>query len=246
MKRSQQIFDTIEQYLANALSEEDKKTFENQLSQDAELQLEVKKHQELQNVLSDSKRLDFKKELRSIQEEIYEEERIKRRHRFSYMKIAATILILIGIGSIWFVNNKTKNEFVALYASYYSPYPASSEYRSDTSVDQKGLIRKYASGEYASVITDFEALDTALVTDELRLYIGNSYLQNDQEEKAIEIFRTINEESSVYEDSLWYTALSHLKKENTNHTIVFLDKVIEYNGRYKPKAVELKNELLDQ
>lgn len=244
MERTSKIFDTIEQYLANTLSIEDRKVLEKEMAEDPELFLEVQKHKELQDVLGDTELLAFKKKLQNVQEAYYADEKQKsRRNWLRYSGIAATIIVLIGIGSLVWVNLGKQASATELYAEFYQPYPAQSELRSNVDQQYKNITKTYANEQYRDVINSFTLLNDDDKTDELKLYAGNSYLNLNKEEKAIAVLKTISTTSGLYEDGLWYEVLSYLKMNNKETTLTSLEKLILYDGRYKDKAIELRAKL---
>lgn len=247
MERTSKIFDTIEQYLANTLSIEDRKVLEKEMAEDPELFLEVQKHRELRDVLQDTELLDFKRKLQIAQQEYYAEEKETRRLNWlRYSGAAAAIIVLIGMGSLFWENLGKQASATELYAEYYQPYPAQGQVRSEKDKQHKNITAAYAHAQYNEVVNSFTILNDDEKTNELKLYAGNSYLNLSKEEKAIAVLKTIPTTSGLYEDGLWYEVLSYLKMNNKEATLTSLEKLILYDGRYKTKALELRVKLIQK
>lgn len=247
MNRSSSTFDKIEDFLANRLSTEDHSAFAKEITINPKLQLEVERHRVLRDVLRDKKTLNFKRNLQSIQQEFYEEENEgsveRQKSFFKYWKIAAVGILLLGIsGTVWY-NLTPKDTMQDVYIAYYTPYPITSDIRSQTEEDWKTIVQEYAMGNYNKVVSVFETLNTIPLTDEMRLCIGNSYLQIHQEQKAIELFMGIPNDSGFYEDGLWYLALTYVKMKDSKNATAILERIIVYNGKYQSKAIALKNNM---
>ncbi|WP_062061616.1 tetratricopeptide repeat protein [Aquimarina longa] len=247
MNRSLSTFDKIEDFLANRLSIEDHAAFKKEMTKNSQLQLEVERHRILQDVLRDKRVLDFKKNLQSIQQEFYEEENVeiieKQKSLYRYWKIAAVVILLLGVsGMIWQTFIPT-NLMQDLYTAYYTPYPITVGTRSETEENWETIVEEYAIGNYTKVVSVFETLDTISLTEEMKLCIGNSYLHTHQEQKAIVMFSNIRKDSGLYEDALWYLTLTYIKMEECKNAITILEKIMLYNGKYRDKAIQVKEKL---
>ncbi len=245
MKRSPEIFEKIEGYLTNTLPEEELIAFEKDLIINEELQQEVEKHRIMHNVLRDQDTLDFKEKLMRISTTIKKEEKVTPPSYFSsYWKVAASILIAFGAGaSLYWYTSKDQNKTQNLYASYYQTFPAEDNTRGSTTNEIQKVIKQYTNGAYDSVVIALKNHPNLKTQKRLCLYLGNSYLNLDQEKKAIHQFEDINPTDKYYEIAQWYLSLSYLKLNQPQKTILILEEIISYNGVYKIKAMKLLNEL---
>lgn len=242
MKRSQQLFEKIEEYLAKTLSEEEYIAFEKEIVMDNELKIEVEKQRELHRVLSDTDTLAFKEKLQKISAEIKQEESTTNTY-FSFWKIAASIIVVFGIGALlWNISNSESLE--DLYLAYYHPFPAEDHTRGETHTDIADLITAYGNGEYSKVIQKLEGLVKSSDQERFKLYLGNSYLNTNQEQKAIFQFQNIGKNSKYYETAKWYKALAYLKIGKKDSVTSILTSIIDYKGIYQNKALELSKKLL--
>jgi len=245
MKRTQELFEKIEGYLAEELSNDEVIAFEKEMAMDTELKEEVDKHRDLHRVLQDTDTLRFREKLQKISAELKEEELAKKNTTsyFSYFKIAASVIVIIGAGTLLWNNFNTKNAFSDLYLSYYEPYPVEDITRGETTSNLSVVMNNYTKGDYDRVIPELQEIPPSSISEQLRLYLGNSYLNTNNEREALKQFEIISDTGKYYEDATWYRALTYLKLGENKESSEVLEKIIEYNGIYKESAEKLIEEL---
>ncbi len=246
----QQLYETIGDYLNSRLEGEDLKTFQDKLKTDKALQEEVEKHQLIQNALKDKESIDFRKKLMQMDAELKEsktEEKPVKKMPWRYWKVAATVLILLGLSSLlYFQNQNSQTE--NLFASYYTPYPMGDLTRGEYQFTAKDSILKelaqyYNNKNYQKVIGILKDKIKTNPDDQLKLYLGNSYLNVSQENKAIAIFQSIHEESQFYSDAQWFLALTHVRNGDKINALSILEKLSTSTNLYTGKAFQLKEVL---
>ncbi|WP_062054499.1 tetratricopeptide repeat protein [Aquimarina longa] len=246
MQRTPEIFEKIEQYLTNRLSPEDLIAFKKEIHTNPQLQEEIEKHRVLHKILEDQDTLIFKEKLAQISSTIKQQDTTSQKKStfFSFWKIAASIAILIGIGiSLWYTSN-TINQTQGLYKAYYVPFPSEDTIRGEITEEQ-GILKNYTKGAYEAVITTLEKHPNLMNQQRLRLYLGNSYLNTNQEEKAIKQFIAIRNKDRYYEIAQWYLSLTYLKMNDSKKTKTLLKNIINYDGVYKDKASQLLKALVE-
>lgn len=244
MERTPEIFEKIEAYLSNSLSTEDSIAFEQELTANTELQQEVEKHRIMHTILADQDTLAFKEKLISISAKIKQEETANTAlltNRFSLFKIAASIVVLSGVGVLlWhIVYTKNQTRDLDLYSAYYEPYPVEDIIRGKVNKDAEKVVKHYNNGSYDSVVYTLEKHPGLKEHQALQIYLGNSYLNTNQEEKAAKEFKTITGKGKYYEIAQWYLSLTYLKLNKSGKTKTLLKEIIQYNGAYKNKAHRL-------
>ena len=243
MKRTPEIFEKIEAYLAHTLSQEDTIAFEQEIAANIELQEEVEKHRIMHTTLADQDTLAFKEKLIRISDQIKQEEKTNPTltNRFSLFKIAASIVVLLGAGSLLWYTIYTKNQTrdLDLYSAYYKPYPAEDIIRGKASKETEEVVKQYINGSYDSVVHTLEKHPGLKKQQALQIYLGNSYLNTNQEEKAVKEFKTITNTGKYYEIAQWYLSLTYLKLNKSGKAKLLLEEIIQYNGAYKDKAHRL-------
>ncbi|MBQ0734341.1 hypothetical protein [Aquimarina celericrescens] len=243
MERTPEIFEKIEAYLNNMLSQDEVLAFEKEMANNIELQNEVEKHRSLHQTLSDQDTLAFKEKLVTISKKIKKEEKhsVSRSFFSSNWRIAASIAIILGIGSFFWYTFNSQNRTQELYAAYYQPFPAEDITRGETNIDLQEVLKSYTNQEYKKVIEALERQPN--INDQYKLYLGNSYINIDLEQKAIHQFNNISRDSRYYENSRWYLSLTYLKLAKIKKITPLLDEIIQYDGIYKNDAIRLKNAL---
>ncbi len=246
MERTPEIFEKIEKYLTNQLSPEELALFENEMANDTVLQKEVATHKAIHGTLSDQETLEVKEKLIKVSEEVKKEESSFTRTLFSSpIRIAATIIVVLGVGTLLWNTIDTTDELRNLYAAHYVPFPAEDITRGEPNPALQSIMNNYNKGAYGKVVKALEK-DTNLVGQkELGVYLGTSYLNTNQEQSAIAQFENILNTSKYYEASRWYLSLAYLKLKNTTKTTEILEEIIEYKGVYKDNAVRLLNALTE-
>ncbi|MBQ4821401.1 tetratricopeptide repeat protein [Aquimarina sp. MMG016] len=244
MNRTQEIFEKIEEYLNKTLSGEELENFEKELLINVELQKEVEKHRSLHRVLSDKETLVFKEKVKRIGDEIKKEKTTPVINIFStYFKIAASIIVILGLGTLLWNNFMGGNKAEDLYLAYYEPYPVEDVTRGEVVNESRVITDMYSRKEYSKAIPEFKKLIEFSVDEQYIIYLGNCFLNVNKEKQAIQEFEKITSNSRYFEDAQWYLALTYIKLSNTKKAKNILAKIIQYDGVYKKVAVNLNSEL---
>lgn len=175
-----------------------------------------------------------------------EKEKAPVRFTGTYLKIAATItLLLISALAIVFLmgNNKSPEE---LYADYYEPLDATISTRSDTDTKISDPLKVYGEGDYASAV---EVLKQAINQPEapiaLQVYLALSLLETNREDEAISIFERLRKEypyDFVGQHAAWYLALIDLQKDAGSAQKQF-EAIVNQGGIYESQARKLLEEM---
>ena len=166
----------------------------------------------------------------------------------TWLSLAATLVILVVLGAlIYQYLNKPSPQ--SLYADYFVPYPPNNSAVRGASdeVPQKEdqAMLNYGLRKYDQAIPLFEKhLSLNSMDDETKLYLGISYLETDQSEKAIKIFKDLEINSKVYaDDAGWYLSLTYLKTKDLESAKEQLKKISETHSDYSSNAKELLTKL---
>lgn len=249
MKMTQELSEQIENYIKGSLSGKSLKDFEKTIESSPELQEEIKIQSELNNVLTNKKSLNFRKKLIEINNELNLEKTHKETNNtsntFTLWKIAASILILIGISSlIWLTNSSTSED---LFSEYYVPYPIGDIKRGDESSSDdnfKKIVFNYKKKEYKKVIPVLEnIIEQNHNNPQLKLCLGNSYLNTGQLEKAETIFLSFSKQDQYYNDATWFLSLTYLKMKKEKQVILLLNKLNSFDNRHRNNSLNLLKDL---
>ena len=244
---------TLDRYLRDEMSEQERKTFEEQLSTDDTLTEEL----DLQRDTIEGIRLDgsqaLKKRLQAVEAELatpapaaVDDEKTNRRFLMTWVAIAASLLTVLLLGYLFVPSASSHQE---LYAAHYQPFPnlinpaqRSLEANEETVLGR--AVRAYDEQQYAEALTLFEE-GNALSEPSYTFYYGASYLALDQPVQAIPLLERVVQQKTglFYEPGLWYLALAHLKANDPEAARPYLQTMAEQEGDYAREARELLEEI---
>ncbi|MCH6233788.1 tetratricopeptide repeat protein [Cognataquiflexum rubidum] len=222
---SQQEFERIESYILGLMTDEEKKSFEEELNLDPKLRANVK---DIKVLLQEVERASLKESLDEYHSELKATPVIpilpERQFKWKPLAIAASVLLLLAVSFWVFVGNSTENE--KLFMAYYLPDPGmvtamgtNTDYEFD-----RGMV-DYKTGDYQAAITRWEKLLAQKPdNDTLNYFLGSAFLAvgNPDQAKAY-LEKTAQVESSIFQkEAYWYLGLSLLKSEKTEEAIKFL------------------------
>ena len=221
-------FENIERYILKDMSLEEYEAFT----------LQIKNNPDLQNKTESVKLL-----LLSIQETVLEEKldlfhngisSSKKNKKDSsgkiiFMKrwmIAASMIVLVGLGALLFLNRETNEE--KLFTAFYKPDPGliTAMGTTDNYLFEHAMI-DYKTKKYDSALNTWQKLlkiDPA--NDTLNYFIGSALLAEDKADEAIPYFKKVTGHSSSYflKDAYWYTGLALIKQEKITEAISNIEK----------------------
>jgi tetratricopeptide (TPR) repeat protein len=259
-KRKLSDFDIIERYLEGELHGEELEEFESRIISDPEFASEVKLHRDLEDFLR--KKSDYIKKREQL-EKIYQEVIVQKRKTTEasdkpakshyiklYYKIAAVIVLLIGVATLlFFILRPTKNE--KLYAQYFKPLEGGYITRS-IEVNPKPedkyhmALDQYNDGHYEKSWKMFKELcNVDSIKMDALLYGGISAMEINNYKDAISSFKYILKANKrFYDDEAnWYIALCYLKIPDIDKAKDLLSKISKSNSFYKENAATILKEL---
>jgi tetratricopeptide (TPR) repeat protein len=204
-------------YLENRLSEQDKALFEKLLAESPTYQQELE---------------DFKKQFLNHSDS-------KPKSRIKTWIFTFFIAILVATGGVLLFLNLSTPIGEKLYKVYYKPFPVEKLKPLMTNPTIKDGREAYLAKNYEEAITRFEYLEVQGESDQVKFFLGLSYLGNDRPEKAIPVFSMISSSSSLYGNTSWYTALAYLKLNKLNEARSHLQKATSTPGLFRREAAEI-------
>lgn len=230
----------IQKYLQGTLSKSEELLFEEYRTNDPSFAKGIPFYEELQYAFAKADYEQTKSQLQSF----YKEE---RRAVWKKWSIAATVLVLIGLGSMFYLN--TLNSSEKLYAQYFEPYKNIVQpiVRGDAATTTKvRAFMAYDDGDYAQAIGYFDALLREEPIAIFALYKANAQLQINQTEAAINILTSdIKKTDSIYAEAQWYLALGYLKIEDQRAAKKSLNVLLESDSNFKNKEAQELLKLLE-
>lgn len=227
----QDLFESIERYLLNQMSDDNRLQFEKELAQDEMLRNEISLQQQLQSTIAiDAIGVEY-------QQDNPELSLTKKESKSSFttwlFKIAAALLI-IAISVYFLFFNQSD-----LYHKYYEPDPGlptemglTNNYDFlDGMVDYKRENYKIAQRKWTQLIKTNPDNDT------LKYYLAMADLNLKSYTSANEKLDNISPNSAFYHDALWFQSLLLIKNKNYDGA---KEKLLELDSE---KARELLKEL---
>jgi len=234
-------FDLIERYLMHDMSVREQIEFEELLRNNPDLMKEFVLRKEINEAIQEEDVIN----LRSNLDEIFSGKirSFKMRRIYVYSAIAATIVLLLTIGSVYFspLNFKSEKD---IFQSYYNTYPAIMSFRSP--VDQNEIekilydaFNYYDNDNFELAAKSFQSVIEKDSSNHMsQFYLAICEMENESFSVAEEyLVDLIHKEKHIFwEQSHWYLALVYLKQNETNKAESILKKIIAENMTQKVDA----------
>lgn len=241
----------IESYLANEMPEEQRLAFEQQFSDDKELQDEIKLNNELSDLLNNERLSMFLDAVHETDKNWPTERRNSAISMYAKiaLSVAASLIIIIFTWQYYFSAGTDPVEG-HLFAAYFEPYQMLLSQRSaDGTAGHATLfnkaVRDYAGGNFSSAAAAFRQLgDTEPENISFKFYYALSLMDSGNAKEAKEILEEIlNTEGHLFtEQSRWYLALAYILAGDEVKASQLL-QAIKPGAFYYNKSLELLAEL---
>lgn len=233
-------FDNIDAYLRNELSKNERKMFEQQMSNDPSLADMVQQQRaaiRLVEAIGDKK---IKAQIKdAVQGHSGKKEAIVKRIRPRWQTvvgIAASFLVLAL--ALWFLMNKPSND--ALFASNYEVYNLNVNSR-DNNLDEdiRQAVSLYQASNFSEALPLFERIYQSENDSKWLIAQAISRIETSQFQSAIDILASVrtNDQDAYQGPALWYTALAYLKLDQKEEALNNMNLLSAKNsGAYAKKA----------
>lgn len=233
-------FERIEAYLHDNMEDSDRLAFEKELQENSDLKAKlegiIQMEKDLEKAILRQKMQGFHQEI-PVQTE--SEKPTKRLNNF--YKTSWGILIGAAAVLLVFLLLNPKESYSGIYKSHFyiepglpTPMSSGKDYKfNEAMVDYKQKNYKIAISKWE------KQLDANPQNDTLHYFIGVSYLNQKELDKALEHLNQpeIFENSAFDEDAAFYSALLFLKKKDLNQAL----KILE--NKTSPENKKLKQDL---
>ena len=247
---------------SNGLTGEQKARFDDLLRTDADFKKQFEFEHNLKRAIKNKENESIKEKLAVFERDIssnivkssqdvssVDSSSIDKSNRSPWKSwsIAASIALLIGLG--WFgYRTFSGTDYEGLYDMNYETYPNTvyTITRSDSRASlERDAFMAYEKGEHESAIALFNDLSReGQGEDYIDFFLGQSYLNLDRNDDAIEKFRkTIDSVSEFVAEAHWYLALAYLKNGNSAAAMEQLGILMENYDFNRAKAEILIREL---
>ena len=243
-------FDRIEDFLDGDLSQEQLKEFEQNLLDDSDLQMELDLHQEIDEAIMETDIMDLRSKLEAIETPTNPSKKRKLKFLTKWNIAAASLALLIGLGSLMYIfNDKSSYSNDQIFSNYYKPYNVVVNTRSaDATVDNilMSAVNSYESKDYRTALTLFKQIldkDSTNITS--NFYSGISNIEINEYSKANKNFtRVIKHKNNLFiEQSEWYLGFCYLMTNEKDKALKQFHVIAQGNSFYKTKALEIINRL---
>lgn len=243
-------FDRIEDFLDGDLNQEQLKEFEQDLLDDSDLQMELDLHKGIDEAIVESDIMDLRSKLEAIETPPTPSQKRKFKFLTSWNIAAASLALLIGLGSLMFIlNDKSNYSNDKIFSNYYKPYNVVVNTRSsDATADHilMNAVNSYESKDYRTALTLFKKIldkDSTNITS--NFYSGISNIEINEYSKANKNFtRVIKHKNNLFiEQSEWYLGFCYLMTNEKDKAVNQFHTIANGNSFYKTKAQEILNKL---
>lgn len=234
----------IDGYFENSLSQDQMIEFEQLLKTDADFASEVAFQKELQLSLKKNERQEIKQMFSEANDVSGSKGKVLRMRPWL---VAASIAIMIGLASWFFIFNTEEINTEQLYAANFAPYDnvVHPIERGNEIEDLKTqMFSAYEAQDYDLWFALLSQLTAEQKDDYLDFYSAIVYMEIGNHEKAIPLLQGyINDNGELDDRATWYLALSHLKLGELDESKQTLKILIEMESFKKSDAEKLLQRL---
>jgi len=196
----------IQKYLKGKLTPTEESQFQKYMEEDPSFAASVPFLEEVHYAFAKADYDTTKAQLENFHKEV-------RRKNWRSWSVAATVLVLIGLGSLFFLTTESSGE--ALYAAHFEPYknvvqPVLRSTANET--EREKAFRAYDEGAYDEAVKSFDKVLKINPDPILEFYKANALLKEERYEEAITIFQKgLGAADSLTDERQWYLGLAYLK-----------------------------------
>lgn len=220
----------IDKFILGTISHKEKEKLEAHIMEIPTTKLEIQMRRDIVKGLE----YNSDQELKSILEQIHNEEISGSKNNALFKKIGVALLCLVLIlGAYFLYHTMTSDtgsglqEGPVLYANYFQPFETALETRSTEITDASSLtllVDAYKQKNYEKVLEEFEPL-AAQADNNILLIAGISAMEIDSHDTSIAYFDRIIDSNDFYflDHAKWYKALALLKTNEISKAKTYLN-----------------------
>ena len=255
----------VEDYIMDQLNDSDRESFKKKLMEDRRLRESLGETQLMIEGIKRSASKSTKEEklakLKAHSLEIFlknksisdtglaKEIPIRKRPKYLLrLAVACTFLIML-LATIAIIYTPKPMDNQSIFTTYYEPFdaPISNMRGEEQQIDLKVQAwTAYENEQYDEAVAMLEELiqdNTRKDLDQLKFYMGISYISTNSMDEAIGVLNEIANSNSILKtDAKWYLALAFLKTENTDQAKLLL-KDLEEKNEYSIQAKRILKKL---
>ncbi|WP_430814468.1 hypothetical protein [Carboxylicivirga sp. RSCT41] len=237
----------ILEFFTNELSPEERQEVKLEMANNPDFNEDMKLQQEILYTVANHKNedLEFRKQLEEISEEfLAEEEKRNNPFKMNYWLAAASVIVVIGLGSYLGLLKDNSYTGAQAFVEYYTPYGADMTVRGgEQSTLFDVALKQYQAGDMNAAIGSFNELGEE--NEELAgFFTALCYLEMGDIEKAKLQLQSTQEIAIFYEEQIkWYMALCHLKLEEFDKAELLLTQLQTSGNKYSTQAEEVLDKM---
>ncbi len=228
----------INGYFEGTLTPQEKLLFDDLLKGDSEFSEQVAFNEMTKAAITLEKRKELKAKLQK-----FEQESTPAKKSRTWLYIAASAVILLGISLFFIDQDPSTNK---LYAQYFEPYPntVAPIVRSDSQRDLKSdAFAAYESENYQKATKLFSQLVSEKNEEFAVFYNAMSLMKLNRIAEASELLENTDWSKTYNDKALWYLSLCKLKENKIPETKRLLQKLITEDGFKNKEAKSLISKL---
>jgi hypothetical protein len=234
--------DRIQAYLDEHMSAAERLAFEAEMQKDPGLAEETALQKDAIALLKLDRQRAYKTQLQTIAQK-GQSTPVVALHQRRWFQIAATILVLIGVGWLFREAFSGPVNYQEIAQAYHQPYPNRLNVRGDSQTSVEQGLTAYDQQDYAEAIDLLNSVDEgdSLYTA-AQFYLGNAYLSHQQGAEAVVVFEALQTraDNAFAEATKWYLALAYLASEQTEPGKALLEEIAgDADHSYRSKAQEI-------
>ncbi|NNF33727.1 MAG: hypothetical protein HKN68_06445 [Saprospiraceae bacterium] len=215
----------IEAYILGTLSESDHLAFEQEISGDESLQIEV---ENMRTLVMGIETFQLKNKLKDVALKIDQEKEEKQTkvvslNRLKYLAIAASIIAIASFG-VWFLPDAPTDELLVSDYFYTDPGLPTKMGVNDQYEFYEGMV-SYKSGDYKAALERWEGLEGGIGLDTLTYYKSMAHLNEKNWSQFMEEINKLSDESPFAEKADWYRLQAFLEMEDYERAKIILPSI---------------------
>ncbi len=228
----------IDKKLQGTLSAEEQFAFEEKLS-DKAFKESYLWHLDVSKALAHQEKSTLKARLQKLEKPEVE----KKPSYTSFLSIAASIVILLGVSSVWYAHQNFSN--TALTNDFYStPNLSAARGQSTDAAQIQEAYQYFIAEDYLQAIELLQQ-NKSVSTEQSELLLGYAFFKTNQLNLAATSFKSLENSKEIAKDEAKYMlALAFLKQQKIEESRVILNKLAEdTSSPYQTSAKALLKKL---
>jgi len=232
-----QYVNRVETYIRGDMTEREAKQFEEELETNSVLADVYREYTLATEAVDQQVEMDLKDQFEAWERE--EDKRPKGVVIPLFMKIAASLIILVGVSYLIFHKSKTLTGEQLALKEYKLPESQGSTMGEGNELWSVGLWA-YENKDYAEAIKNWSELENP--NPEMLYYLAHAYFNTGQYDNALSLFKELSNGTSTYNySSDWYLLLTYLAADHKEEFDQLVAKISDDpNHPYQKDAIELK------